>query len=823
MTGRPGGHRRGTSEFIGGDGKSGSGLGLLSTSPTKGDGALPSPTGPPPSGPSAGRRGHAHRRSAALSSHDLSMIVKPSTPAHPRAGSAPSSPADQVKPSNPFPSMTPTATAPGMQLSPTLESPRASTPEGSPPGKALNRVRVGFSDTLEFIPRPLSLVSSDTSSTVTTQKGHSVTGSLSSIVSSGTSSPSSKEHQSLASSPSSPKAADGRPRTAGSVLDGAKELSPALDGTKSPRRQGSNPLLVDEPLSSSGRPATPKLRKWSFFGHESAGEEASPSRSRPVSASSSAQDLQSAQSVKTEVSPPQINVQAPDDAMPPIEPTISRRSTGSKKHTKKQKKVKSWAGSILSRKPRPRGHKPKAAVRRSLTPPPPASAPMVEYNRNIEPSFISASHSDSSLPVTPEIQTDYTTWKPKKTLPPDDDAMSPIIDLDAALGPFRTPKEFNSFYDPQFEASQKTGSSKRRMHSAAGMGGFIGPGMHYHRRAESAPEMVPFDYPRFGINRLGSSSTMADVFEEDEEDEWEDSKGSDKDSETKVEIESDAGLGIDIKIEEAADVQTDKAVEEPPMRETTPVAEIRRKGSALSEGSSQQSNHGLRSENSSTSLKDEPIREESSTQVEIADDSLPPRPHSHSRAPSSNSAATPPFRARVMKELSPVEVQNLALQPPFLTPTSPFSTTQSSFPSPRSPFSYDAYRVSTAASSVTDENAFQMLLLGEPGPEVRMSVDDVPSLSSGRSTITKESMNPGANNPQFRDGQRSASFSAAVSRKRSSMASLSRLISSSHGERSKLSIESRPESLMEGEKKDKTSKTKRISRLMQFWKPKETS
>jgi hypothetical protein len=207
--------------------------------------------------------------------------------------------------------------------------------------------------------------------------------------------------------------------------------------------------------------------------------------------------------------------------------------------------------------------------------------------------------------------------------------------------------------------------------------------------------------------------------------------------------------------------------------------------------------------------------------VEIFDDALPSRPES--RAQSSDSTATPPFRPRLGKDLAPVEIQPFSLQPPYPTPTSPRSTTQSSFPSPRSPFSYDTQRISTAPSSITDENGFQSLLMGEPGPELRMSVDGVPSLTSSNSTMTRESgFQQGA--PQFRDGQRSASLSsAAVTRKRSSMASLSRLISSSHGERSKLSIESRPESSSGIDKKDKGSKSKRLSRMMQFWKPKESS
>jgi hypothetical protein len=223
---------------------------------------------------------------------------------------------------------------------------------------------------------------------------------------------------------------------------------------------------------------------------------------------------------------------------------------------------------------------------------------------------------------------------------------------------------------------------------------------------------------------------------------------------------------------------------------------------------------------STTSLVDEPIEEEAGSPVEIVDDSIPPRPDSG--AQSSDSTATPPFRADAAKGLAPVEILSFNLQPSWQTPTSPRSI-PSSFPSPRSPFSYDAQRISTAPSSVTDENAFQSLLLGEPGPEVRKSVDDVPSLTSSTSTMTRESGHPGFNNPQFRDGQRSASLSsAAATRKRSSMASLSRLISSSHGERSKLSIEARAPT-PDGEKKEKTSKGKRISRMMQFWKAKDTS
>lgn len=96
------GHRRGGSEFIGGDGKAG-GAGLRSSSPTKGEGVLPAPTSEVKFGPPASRRGHAHRRSGAVSCHDLSNILQPKDANTMRqAGSAPVTPLkDDVKTSLP--------------------------------------------------------------------------------------------------------------------------------------------------------------------------------------------------------------------------------------------------------------------------------------------------------------------------------------------------------------------------------------------------------------------------------------------------------------------------------------------------------------------------------------------------------------------------------------------------------------------------------------------------------------------------------------------------------------------------------------------------
>lgn len=769
-----GSHQRNLSEYIGGDPNA-----PASTSPTKSEHNLPPP--------SASRR-HAHRRSAAISQNDLSLILKPG-PSSPRGSSAPTSPAGGHGYQNSQFSASLDST-----VQPSGDAEPSPVSEDNLPSKAIKNTRVGFSDDVQIIPRPLSMISSDSASTV--RPGHSVSNSMSSIMS-GTSSPPAKEKRGLA--PGN-RITDPRPRTAEPILDRERSLSP---DPPAPRRRGSLPLLSETAAAGLPSPTTPRsAKKWSFFGHETQSGESSP-KSRPTSAESSVKEAKKPAAPESEQSP------ATDTPMPSLEQPSSRRSSISRKPSKKQKKVRSWAGSILGRKSRQRSKKQKLS-RRSPTPPLRTFAPMEE------PETFDFNQSELAAPVRPQLNTDFTTWKPRK-LSPHEESMSPIIDLDAALGPFNTPSSFGEDWD----SSQRPGTRKRAMHSAAGLAGFTGPGMHYHRRAESAPE---FENPRFGLHRLGSSSTMAmeDVFEEDEDEdeEWEDTKASsDKESSIKASEDEDGetGLGIDIKVVDSEGMDATKQMD---FDEDSFHRGVKRKGSGSSDGD-RRIMSSTKSVHSAVSFVDEPIEEEESSPVEIADDSLPPRPDS--RAQSSDSTATPPFRPNSGKDVSPGDVQSFSLQLPYPTPTSPRSTTQSSLPSPRSPFSYDAQRISTAPSSVTDENAFQSLLLGEPGPELRMSVDDVPSLTSSNSTMTRESMvYPGAGNPQFRDGQRSASLSSATAtRKRSSMASLSRLISSSHGEKSKLSIESRAPSTSEGEKKEKTSKGKRISRMMQFWKPKE--
>jgi hypothetical protein len=803
---RPGGHRRGGSEFIGGDGKSGAGLGLMSTSPTKGDGILPPPNPQPTLGASTGRRGHAHRRSAAISCHDISMIIKPPTSSTvPIGGSAPTTPSANDNQHPNFLGLDDKRSNEGSATA-LQEAGEVSGTTDSPPARSSNRARVGFSDTIEFIPRPLSLVSSDASSTMTVRPGHSVSNSLSSLMSAGNASPSGKEQRDL-SSPA--KASENRPSTAGAILGSATEGMRLSSGNSSPIRRNSLQLTTDEPSKVVEGPPTPRLlpKKYFFFGHDTSGGESSPTRSRPVSSASD--KSRGASNTSPPSSPEHTSSDMPitsteEDPIPPRRPSVTRKSS------KNKKKVRSWAGSILSRKPR-HSKKQKALSRRSPTPPLRSFEPIVVVEPASDPDGIEIrfdSEENTQSPNLSGLQTNFASWKPRHVTPQED--MSPMIDLDAALGPFNTP----SGYDPNWEASQRgPGQTKRRMHSA------VGP---YHRRAESAPEMVAFDNPRYGLHHIGSRSTMEDVFEEDEENDWEeDNTVSHKGSKTKMHEEEGAGLGIDINIADAEKSNSEKVMDWTNDSDAYLQRGLKRKGSGLSESDRRQTSSSSKSE---LSVGDEALVGEDTSDLGITDESAASRPSSGAKSPASS--PTPPLRPHVLKDLAPVDVQPVMFQQPFLTPTSFQSTTHSSFPSPRSPMSYDAQRISTAPSSITDEHGFQSLLLGEPGPELRISVDDVPSLTSSNSTMTRESTvppgHPGFGNPQFRNGQRSASLSGpSATRKRSSIASLSRLLHSSHGEKSKLSIEERAPT--SPERKAKEGKGKRLSRMMQFWKPKDAS
>lgn len=775
---------------------------VLNTSPTGSEDGKVSPQLRPvePSRRGPAHR-HAHRRSAAMSSHDLSTITGLNLTKNPgdvsRGSSAPSSPSADLNKHFSFPMMRsdePTSEA-EKTSEPKADVPRqeeAQTPPAPIPEpvfaqrKSFSKGRVGFSDTLEFIPRPLSLVSSDTSSTVTVKPGHSVSGSISSIISASNSVIMEKDETlpCLEATPSQP-GSDSRPSTAGAILEGTQDPQADTSCTSTLRR-GSFPLLTEVSLAVPGPATTPdpsptKIpKRWSFLDHFAGSH--SPSRSRPVS-------LNSCEISKTDLPSSDL---ANDEGAPDLEYAAPKAG---KKSGKKQRKVKTWAGSILTKKSKSRHGKSKKAPRRGPTPP--LSRPRDEDEED-SASDSADTKSEPGVPTVMITELDHDqggidAWKPPRPFT-EDDTSYPMIDLDAALGPFNTPLPRNA----EWEAAQKAGGlMKRQLHSAAGMSRFSGPGMHYthHQRAQSSPEMPPFEFRR-GMNRFGSSSTMADVFEEEEEEVDSDDSGS-----STPQPES-----VGPKDSEASSFSGPFSV-----RSSDPSIGPWRKGSDPEDGKSQRT-ASMKSRTSLSSLQEQVIEEE------------PPAIPMQFRKvefgrPAQRKAPESPISPR-----APMDGSSTHTTSSSLAPVSPYSVAQSSpLPSPRSPVSYDANIICTAPSSVTDDS-FQSLLMGEPGPEVRKSMD-VPSISSNHSNQAGENLfaQEAAQMTQPpAPGQRPASFSAlAFGGRRGSLGSLSRLISSSHGERSKLSTEVTFKG--DSEKKPKGSKSKRFSRMVQFWKPKENA
>ncbi|UNI14525.1 hypothetical protein JDV02_001144 [Purpureocillium takamizusanense] len=820
------GHRRGGSEFVGGSIRDGNSIAVMSTSPTRSESGFASPgLAPPP------RRGHRRGVSGAISTNDLPILAPLPDFAMPRSGSAPNSPTafnlregvtipfHEQPPKLPEPAdaledMRPVTVDQGPVLPLTPVTP-ASDVESCGHRRSV-RNRVGFSDKLEYIPRPLSLVSNETSSTATARPGHSVSGSISSIVSAA--SPIERDSPAPLSRSPTRDLADSRPSTAGAILEHTADLHVGTKQNSSPRRRNSTPTLLniaEAQIQTEGPPhpgnmvKTPK--RWSFFGLESPfAHTVGPPKRRPSSSSSS-------ESVSRAVSGASSSDHEESDC------TETGRNTAvvcqpTKKKSKK-KRVKGWAGSILPLKPK--AHKKRNKMSDVRPPTPPASVGPFE-DEDDEAENVHALGPELPTPQvtitnSPEIAEPASVDKRPLSK---DDASHPMIDLDAALGPFNTPLPHNSEWEAAQRAAGNTG--KRRLHSAQGMKGFSGPGMHYHRRAESAPDLPPFDPGRSGINRFGSNSTMADVFEEDEED----------DDEPDAADRRRSAFGR-LAAADSTDSDTDDGDATPPAT----VVPSTQRGSIVPDihSSSDEAHgtrqvdvdgnefenvaaHSVRTECSKTSLQDDVIAEEPPS---IIYRSLNPMQGG------ADSAVSSPRRLSGTKDLAPVEVGTSLQGGAANMPISPYSTSHasSSHPSPRSPMSMDAQRISTAPSSVTDENSFQSLLMGEPGPEVRISMDyDIPSLTSSNSTMTRDSAfspNPRLSQPSFREQRPVSVSSAAFGRRRSSLVSLSRLISSSHGERSKLSMEVTLDNEAESKpSRSKSSKTKqRLGRMMQFWKP----
>jgi hypothetical protein len=696
-------------------------------------------------------------------------------PAHPRAGSAPATPSEGP----PFAfghSVNKSMSQPSLRDAGTLQD-ADETPR--PPSRA----RVGFSDKVEYI-RPLSTISSSTETSLSTVRGHSATNSLSSVISAGTSSPQTFRN----GRPTLSTVEDEyRPSTAGAILGSRRHSGD--DGTNRKRPSSAiSPTAVTSP-----NPTALPAKRRSFFRSE-------PRRCDPsVPALSSASDPALTVPIDSPLPSPMIDEDESGEQSTKIK---------SRKSNKAPRKVKSWASSIIPKKAK---HSKKTKDTAST---PPSQFTLeddsdvsedvdFEANFDVDNTVTIVSPTEDAI-IAPKTQTDYASWKPRELKRVDSDTMNSVIDLDAALGPFngtdaRTQRGF--------------AAHRRAMHSAGGV-------LQSHRRTESAPALVPFE---LRSTAAATSSTMADVFEEEE-----------------PEDDTPVSSGKSTHSELATSEQED--VEEPKIQVVE--TDDHHNGSSMNwnfnDGLGLKRNDRYRREETSEPCSPravpeavssaDAIRSTPADAVEIVEDFEEPRTSSVTH--SSDSTVTPQVSADDTKEKHTVMNLSLPLaQQNLMTP----DTFASSFSSPdfrSSQVSLDTPRLGTAASSMTDYQAMPSPRFGEPGPELRVSVDDVPSLTSSRSTMTS-AMQSAFPMPSPRQlGDRSSSLCSTPSdvdsrrRKRSSIASLSRLMNTgSFGERSKLSIETRPQSeygIKEATQKESKKKHKRLSKLMQFWKTKET-
>ena len=777
---RPGGgHRRGGSEYIGGNGN-GSTLGqaLISSSPTKGVNTLP-----PPPRPSHRPHGHAHRRSTAASQHDLSAIIKPHGTSSRRTGSAPSTPSDPDALREFIPSLEKARSQPALpSINPHEEATTESSESATQP-PARPRPRVNFSDKLEFIPRPLSIISSATSSSISTVRaGHSLTGSISSLRSNNTPSPPAMERDEegdIFGNELHPSAFAHSSTAADGLTDHRITIRP-------PKRYSSPPpesVISDEEVFTF--PAQEEVSE-SFIAPES-------EVNAGFSESTSAESKKASSTFSDSV--------AKSTGTPISRKTLGRpKSSPEIKQSKREKKGKSWSG-LLSRK-----HKSSEFANRANDATPfshlasSASSPerqptstdfsIEDINFDEDSTFVLRSPEfdvPRSAPTNPN-----PSWHSDSDSEPE---AGPVLDLDAAWDD--AGKEIQS----REKGSSGFGAGKRRLHSGAITSGFQGPGMNYHRRAESAPVMAPVDY-QLGFPRFGSNPQMADVFEEDEDEEirgiqvQDEVAGSESFAKHFGSSSSERGHTVDTTNEESLSLPRKPL--QTGWNETGQLEEIAPPSNVdIGEASGTSPDLGI------VEAADEPrfsvitkSSDESTITPTLSNDPLRSRP-------------VPPSL-----EFVPPRVDQFS--------GSGYSSLNPS-PSPAKT-SFEGPRLGTAHSSTTERSGWSSTRTGDGSAEVTYSMEDVPSLTSSASTMVSHAVPITPIAGTRPDAERSQSVSEAAAQrpgtatstntKRRSLGGLSMLRLGSYGSKSKLSIETRPGS----EASEAPERTKKRHRISQHFK-----
>ena len=795
---RPSGHRRQYSEFVGGDE-------LVGPEPTeenhRGDEkSVPTPTNLPPPGPGLGaggrrKRSHAHRRSGAVSSVDLTTIAR-EFGSKPAPESAPCTPANMKRDHGND------AVGPISYSASTLNRP---TPPGSPLMAASTNFPARPESETDNGPgpddQPLSTNTSEAPEIPSSNPIEDTAESSGSPPTYNTNTETSPKHRT-------------RPKTADASFTFGQGETPMQDDATPRKRPISDAYHSRAHKSLSSGVLELALRKMKHGGDEDHMNYSD-----------------------DEVSDPSV-----DGRHDSSESSPSAGEKGKSKE-KRQKKVRSWAEAILTRR---KGKSPQS--KKDTTAGEPSKVPplITRTNSDMEssldvdfdddnivvirsPTSPNAPESTDSNPDTPTTPTLENSWKPRSFYEQgkEPDVRSPVIDLDAALGPFNTPET-----GPGFVAGSNFSAATKRMYSGGRRGEFVGPEMRYHRRAESAPEMPPFDRSFLSGTRFGSSSAIenADVFDEEEE---------------------DAFLAAGGKSPDATRPSS------PPARNPNMVSTESRSTSSNSSHTLTRHTAGRDGDPPSAGLG---IRKNAPVEVPMFD--VPSSSQTDTRAFKRKNAVEQLQQAKnpFSQPRSPVDMikqeecqQKIGapaspdISPRFLPAdkrpsTSPQdlgsnipqfslhdgpSLPSSSYPSPDLSTSTDPPRSITTPS--TSDRKFSGPPYNAPLDPHHGSIEDVPSLTSSSSTMTSRMHRLSATFlPRTRvPNDRSASFSATAPRppsqsnstKRSSFASLSKLVGGPHAERSKLCHEEKPP----GDTPDRSKKKgiRRISRLKDIFKPKD--
>ncbi len=726
------GHRRGGSEFVG---AANGGPQLVSSSPEKPEYRPPPVSGPP--------RGHLHRRSQAVSISDIetSDLIKAAAISKTRAGSTPTTPSEVAQQFS-FPRHSP--------------QPQSSTPRGnySPPSSPRRREsmpgprpRVGFADRVEMIPRPLSLISSETEGSCSTVRGHSVSGSINSIAASPTprtvSNVSSTIGLEIESPPERPRTAD----TATLLFSASARAEKAMSMINLPKR----------PLSASGSPAvttsgSPPTKKKHFWFSNS-----------PI--------LSPIPTLKAEKNE-HLGASTPfalEPAQDITRPRISPERTGSIK----KRKHHTWTSGIFSK----RAGKRSAKIRSKRTPTPPTLI------RRASDKINEIFDADDTIVIRePSPVAERSRPRPKSALPstlsrsaPEtitlNDVASPVLDLDAALSPFSDEMQL------QGTPSRTAAARLAKLHSSERRGGADAFGS-FHKRSESAPSMQPVNRASFNMQRIGSNSSLNEVFDEEEEDNF-----------LAVQSDNTSDAGNSRKPSYTTDPMILTAVDR---QQSDPVPIVKPiDGLGLS------------------------VQGNSSDGVVIVD---PEDDVVQTDYRSSKSTIEAPVYGDISKR-----------------PAS--SPMDFAYPAPQSHYasSTEGRTTCTSASMISSPDPDHVSLdnfprtnrfLSEPGPDhyLRASNEDLPSLSDSMSSGAVPRISSSANTRSSVE-QRAQSVCVPVTArssnpawKRASLASLNRLMpGSANGSKLKFETVSDVASTEEKTKK----KTNRISRLMHFWRSKE--